>query len=139
MGCKIPSVVALAVLIALVGCSGGKDYSEVVEINTKYVDAMESYINDVENAENAGDVANAVEAYAQKMEDLAPQLKAIAMKHPEWNDTGKVPEELKPIQEKAQQMASQLPKTFMKTMQYITDAQVREAHKRLQESMKKMK
>jgi uncharacterized lipoprotein NlpE involved in copper resistance len=139
MGCKMPSVVALAVLIALIGCSGGQDYSEVVEINTKYVDAMESYINDVENAENAGDVANAVEAYAQKMEDLAPQLKAIAAKHPEWNDTEKVPEELKPIQEKAQQMASQLPKTFMKTMQYITDAQVREAHKRLQESMAKMR
>ena len=131
-------VVALVALLALLGCSGGQDYSDAVDINTKFVDAMESYVGDIDKAENADDVADAVEAYAQKMEELAPQLKAIAAKHPEWKDMGKVPEELKPIQEKAKQIASQIPNTFMKTMKYMTDPQVRDAHKRLQESMAKM-
>ena len=135
---KMLPVMAVAVLFALLGCSGGQDYSEAVDINTKFVDAMESYIDDINKAENADDVADAVDAYAQKMEELAPQMKAIAAKHPEWKDMGKVPEELKPIQEKAKEIASKIPNTFMKTMKYINDTKVREAHKRLQESMTKM-
>jgi hypothetical protein len=135
---KMLLVMALGSLLALLGCSSGQDYSEAVEINTKFIDAMESYIADIDKAENADDVADAIEAYAQKVEELAPQMKAIAAEHPEWKDMGKVPEELKPIQEKAKQIASQIPNTFMKTMKYMTDAQVRDAHKRLQESMVKM-
>lgn len=135
---KMLLVMALGSLLALFGCGGGQDYSDAVEINTKFVDAMESYIADIDKAENADDVAEAIEAYAQKVEELAPQMKAIAEKYPEWKDMDKVPEELKPIQEKAKQIASQIPNTFMKTMKYMTDAQVRDAHKRLQESMVKM-
>lgn len=135
---KMLPVVALAVLLSLLGCSSGPDYSDAVEINTKFVDAMESYIKDIDKAENADDVADAIEAYAKQMEELAPQMKAIAAKHPEWKDMGEVPEELKPIQEKAKEIAAQIPNTFMKTMKYMTDTQVRDAHKRLQESMSKM-
>jgi chaperonin cofactor prefoldin len=135
---KLFPVVALATLFALLGCGGGQDYSDAVEINTKFVDAMGSYIDDIDKADGAADVADAIDAYAQKVEELAPQMKAIAAKHPEWKDMGKVPEELKPIQEKAKQIASQIPNTFMKTMKYMTDDQVRDAHKRLQESMAKM-
>lgn len=135
---KMLPVMALAALLALLGCSSGPDYSEAVDINTQFVDAMESYISNIDKAENADDVADAIDAYTQKMEELAPQMKALAAKHPEWKDLGKVPEELKPIQEKAKQVASQIPNTFMKTMQYMGDSQVRDAHKRLQESMGKM-
>lgn len=135
---KMLLVMALGSLLAMLGCGDGQDYSDAVEINTKFVDAMESYIADIDKAEDADDVADAIEAYAQKVEELAPQMKEIAAKYPEWKDMGKVPEELKPIQEKAKQMASQIPNTFMKTMKYMTDAQVRDAHKRLQESMVKM-
>ena len=135
---KMLSVMVLGALLALLGCGGGQDYSDAVEINTKFVDAMESYIGDIGKAENADDVADAIEAYSQKIEELAPQMKAIAAKHPEWKDMEQVPEELKPIQEKAKQIASKIPNTFMKTMKYMADDQVRDAHKRLQESMAKM-
>ena len=135
---KLFAVMAFAALLAALGCSGGQNYSEAVEINTKFVDAMGAYIDDIDKADGAADVADAIDAYAQKIEELAPQIKAIAAKHPEWADTGKVPEELKPIQEKAKQIASRIPNTFMKTMKFMTDPQVRDAHKRLQESMAKM-
>lgn len=135
---KMLPAMALAALLIMMGCGGGQDYSEAVDINTKFVDAMGSYIDDIDKAENASDVADAIDAYAQRVEELAPQMKAIAAKHPEWKDMSKVPEELKPVQEKVKQMASRIPNTFMKTMKYMTDAQVREAHKRLQESMTRM-
>jgi hypothetical protein len=135
---KMLPVAVIMALSALFGCSGGQDYSEAAEINTRFVDAMESYIGDIDQAEDAAAVADAIESYTQKMEDLAPQLKAIAAKHPEWKDLKTMPDELKPVQERARQLASQIPDTFMKTMKYMTDAQVRDAHKRLQESMAKM-
>jgi hypothetical protein len=131
-------LIALAALVALLGCGGGQDYSEAVEVNTQFVDAMESYIEGLDKADNAGDVADAMDVYAKKMEELAPQMRAIAEKHPEWKDMGKVPEELKPIQERVKQLAAQIPTTFMKTMKYMADDKVRDAQKRLQESMAKL-
>ena len=135
---KMFPVMALAVLLVLFGCSSGQDYSDAVEINTKFVDAMESYLDDINNAEDGAGVADAMDAFGQKIEDLAPEMKAIAEKHPEWKDMGKVPEELKPVQEKVKQMASKIPTTFIKTMKYMNDPQVREAQTRLQASMMKM-
>jgi hypothetical protein len=131
-------VVVFTALFALFGCGGGQEYKEAVDINTQFVDAMESYIGDIDQAGDAAAVADAIESYAQKMEELAPQLKAIAAKHPEWKEMKTMPDELKPIQERAKQLASRIPDTFMKTMKYMTDAQVQDAHKRLQESMAKM-
>jgi hypothetical protein len=136
---RIFSVIAIAALLTVLGCSKGPDYSDAVEVNSKFVDAMGSFIGDIDKAEGASDVADAINAYAEKVEELAPQMKAIAAQHPEWKKMDKVPEELKPIQEKVKQMASQIPSTFMKTMQYMNDTQVREAHQRLQESMAKMR
>jgi K+/H+ antiporter YhaU regulatory subunit KhtT len=136
---RLFAVMAIAAVVAVLSCSGGQDYSDAVDINNKFVDAMGSYIEDIDQAESASDVADAIDSYANKIDDLTPQMKSIASQHPEWKDMGKVPEELKPIQEKAKQMASQIPNTFMKTMKYMNDAQVREAHKRLQESMAKMR
>jgi seryl-tRNA synthetase len=135
---NVLTFIALAALLALLGCGGGRDNSEAVEVNTRFVDAMESYIEGLDKAESAGDVADAIDAYAKKMEELAPQMKAIAEKHPEWKDMGKVPEELKPVQERVKQLAAQIPNTFMKTMKYMADDQVRDAQKRLQESMAKL-
>ena len=51
----------------LVGCGGGK-YSEVVEVNTQFVDAMEEYVEAVGKAGSAKDVARATDQYAARVE-----------------------------------------------------------------------
>ena len=118
--------VTLAALLMLAAC-GGSDYSDAVKVNTKFVDAMASYLDDIDKADSASGVVDAIDAYAQQIEKLAPEMKAIAAKHPEWKDLSKLPEELKPI-----------PASFMKSMQYMRDANVQAAHKRLQEAMARM-
>jgi hypothetical protein len=129
---------ALAALLMLVACGGGNDYSDAVKVNTKFVDAMASYLDDIDKADSASGVVDAIDAYAQQIEKLAPEMKAIAAKHPEWKDLSKLPEELKPIQEKAATLAARIPASFMKSMQYMRDANVQAAHKRLQEAMARM-
>jgi hypothetical protein len=129
--------VTLAALLMLAAC-GGSDYSDAVKVNTKFVDAMASYLDDIDKADSASGVVDAIDAYAQQIEKLAPEMKAIAAKHPEWKDLSKLPEELKPIQEKAATLAARIPASFMKSMQYMRDANVQAAHKRLQEAMARM-
>jgi hypothetical protein len=130
--------VALAALLMIAACGGGSDYSDAVKVNTKFVDAMSSYLDGIDKADSASAVVDAIDAYAREMEKLAPEMKAIAAKHPDWKDISKVPEELKPIQEKATAMAARIPASFMKSMKFMMDPKVQEAHKRLQEAMTKM-
>jgi HPt (histidine-containing phosphotransfer) domain-containing protein len=138
MRCKILFVVALAALLSTFACGGGDDYGDAVKVNTKFVDAMQGYISDIDKADSASAVVTAIDTYAQEIEKLAPEMKAIAAMHPEWKDMDKVPEELKPLQEKVRKIAAQIPASLMKTMKYMMDTEVQEAHQRLQEAMAKM-
>jgi hypothetical protein len=130
--------VALAALLSTLACGGGNDYGDAIKVNTKFVDAMEGYINDIDKADSASAVVAAMDAYAREIEKLAPEMKAIAAQHPEWKDMDKVPQELKPLQEKVRKIAAKIPASFMKTIKYMTDAQVQVAQQRLQEAMSKM-
>lgn len=132
------SVTALTVMLMVFACSSGNDYGEAVDVNTRFVDAMETYMQGIDGADSASAVVDAIDAYAEEIEKLAPEIKALAAKHPEWKDIGKVPEELRPVQERAAALAAQIPATFMKTMKYMRDAEVQEAHKRLQAAMARM-
>jgi len=135
---KLFLLVALAALVSALACGGGNEYGDAVKVNTKFVDAMQGYINDIDKADSASAVVAAIDAYAQEIEKLAPEMKAIAAKHPEWKDMDKAPQELKPLQEKVRKIAAKIPSSFMKTMNYMTNAEVQEAQKRLQEAMMKM-
>jgi hypothetical protein len=126
----------------MVGCGsgsgGGGEYDEVVAVNTKFIDAMETYIGDVEKADSASGMAVAIDVYAEKMEEIAPQIKAVSAKYPELKNNATVPEELKALQERAAAMAEKIPDSFMKAMKYMMDAEVQEAQKRLQQAMAQM-
>lgn len=131
--------VALVALLSTLACGGGgNEYGDTIKVNTKFVDAMEGYINDIDKADSASAVVAAMDTYAQEIEKLAPQMKAIAAQHPEWKDMDKVPQELKPLQEKVRKIAAKIPASFMKTIKYMTDGEVQEAQRRLQEAMIKM-
>ena len=139
MRSRLYPFMTVVALLSIIGCGGsGGDQSDAVKVNMKFVDAMETYMNDIDKADSPSAVVDAIDAYAREIESLAPELKAIAAKHPEWKDMDKVPEELKPIQDKARKIAAQIPATVVKTMKYMMDAQVQEAHMRLQEAMAKM-
>ena len=123
-----------AILLTVWACGGG-GFSEAIEVNQEFVDAMETYLDGIEKAENGSDVADTINAYADKIETLAPRMKAVAQKYPEWKDEAKIPEELKPLNEKARNLAQRMAGTFMKAMQYMQDPAVQEAQQRLAKSM----
>lgn len=129
---------AIVIILTALGCGGG-GYDDFVEVNTKFIDAMEVYLQDIDGAQDAQDVAAAMDRYAEKIESLAPEMKETASKyHTRWTDESQVPEDVKALQEKSEAVAAKIPDSFMKAMKYMMDAQVQEAQMRLQQAMTKM-
>jgi hypothetical protein len=119
----------LTVSFLIIGC-GGK-YSDAEKLNMEFVELMEEYIADLDKADNAKDVAKAMNNYADGMEDLWPKMQKVAEKYPELKDKSNPPEELKESQQKANEVSQKMAGSMMKTMQYMRDPEVRKAQQRL--------
>ena len=126
--------IMLLALFMWSGCGGGK-YSDAIEVNTQFADAMEDYVGALEKADSADSVANAVNAFAAKVEKIAPRMKKIAEKYPELKNQENLPEELKAGQKRATELGQQMARSFMKAMQHMRDEKVKTAHERLQKAM----
>lgn len=126
--------IALVGLVGLFGC-GKSSHSDFVEVNTRYIEAMDAYTTDLEKAGDAEAVAKAVNNFADQMAEIMPEMKKMHEKYADWNDESKMPEEMKPLAEKAEQVAEKIPQTFMKLMPYIQNPKVMQAMERLQQTM----
>jgi hypothetical protein len=138
MNVKRAFVVALiGIIVMMMGCTGSK-YSDLVEVNTKFVSAMEDYIAATGKATSAKDMAKAINDYADKVEKLAPQIKEVRGKYPELNTGGEVPEELEELDKKSQELGKQVAASYMNMMKYMMDPGVQKAQQRLNKAMMSM-
>ena len=138
MNVKRAFVVALVgTIVMMFGCTGSK-YSDLVDVNVKFVSAMEDYIAATGKATTAKDIAKAINDYADKVEELAPKIKEVQGKYPELNTGGEVPEELKAVEEKAQGLGQQVAASYMNMMKYMMDPGVQKAQERLNKAMMSM-
>ncbi len=118
-----------------IGC-GGK-YSEAEKLNREYIALVEDYIADIDKADNAKDVAKAMNQFADGMEELMPKMRELSEKYPELKDRSNPPEELIETQEKAGEMGQKMAGSMMKLMPYIMAPEVLSAQKRLAAAMMK--
>ena len=130
--------IVLVVVFTLIGCGGGGKYSDALEINTKFADAMEDYIGELESADDAGAIAKAVNSFAAKVEKIAPRMKKLIEKYPELKNKDNYPKELKESQKRATELGQRMVGAMMKTMQHMRDKNVKAAHERLQKAMAMM-
>ncbi|MCP4687992.1 MAG: hypothetical protein GY859_08075 [Desulfobacterales bacterium] len=130
--------IALLALVVVFSACGGK-YDDVVEVNTEFADAAENYIEGLDKAGGADDVADAVNTFADKMEKLGPRMKELADKYPELKNPDNLPEELKASRERVDAMGMKIGGAMMKTMKYMNSSKVMEAQKHLQQAMAKMR
>lgn len=129
-------LVLICGFVLLVSC-GGK-YSDVIKVNDKYIDAMEDFVSDLEKADTAKAVAAGINSFADKMEDIAPQMAKLAKKYPELKDQSSVPKNLKESQARAEDVGKRFAGSFMKMMGFMESDEVRKAQARLQKSMQSM-
>lgn len=125
----ISGMILVGVVVSLIAC-GGK-YGDAEKAYTEFADAMESYLQELEKADDAASMTVAINAFADDMEELTPQMKKLNTKYPELKDPNNIPEKLQPIKERSDEMAMQMAGTFMKVMPHMKDAEVRAAFERL--------
>jgi hypothetical protein len=134
---KMLGLVLIGFIVVLVSC--GSKYSDLVKVDTEYLNAMDEYVSGMGKASSAKEMVTVINRYADKMKKLAPRLKEIRNKYPELKSTETVPEELKPILKKAEAMKEKMAASFMNMMKYMQDADVQAAQQRLQTAMMGMK
>jgi len=132
---KVLFLSVLTLIFLTIGC--GDKYSDVKKVNEEYIVLVESYIVSLDKADNAKDVAKAINKFADGMQNLMPEMQKLSEKYPELDDQSNPSEELKEIQEKTQEVGQKMAGAMMKLMPYMTDPEVLNAQGHLVEVMQK--
>lgn len=122
-------------LAMLSGCSTEKSYLDVIRLNQAYIKLINTYIGDLEKADDAESVAEAMNRFADRLEPLWKDMEKMTEKYPELKEMETPPEPLRESFEQAEEMGRKMSGTIVKIMPYIEDLEVRKAHQRLMSIM----
>jgi hypothetical protein len=134
---QICSGLLLVCVLLFVGCGGSK-YADSIEVNDKFVQLMEDYVNALEQATSADQVAKAMNEFADGVEVIGPKIKEMAKKYPELRNPGNLPEALQTSQKRVEEVGKKMAGSFMKIMPYMRDPAVQEAQRRVSTAMASM-
>lgn len=127
---------AAALSATAIGCGGG--VAEARRLQQQQGRAVERYLAALDKADNAREVAAAINGFAADMERIAPRMKRLMDKHPEWKDPARRPRELKVEDERARDAAAKMAGTLFRIMPYMGDPEVRKAQERLMRALQQM-
>jgi len=99
-------------------------YADVFPVLEKMTAATEAYLNDLDKVQSADDVAAAMNKYTEAMKPLAPKMKEIGEKYPEFNNQENPPAELKPAMDKLTGMMGRMMGALGKVAPYAQDPKV---------------
>ena len=129
------AVFAVAGLL-MFGC-GSSPEDEAADVIKQHVDVTETFVNTLEKADSADDVAKAIDAYTAGMKELIPKIQNLNEKYPEFED-GKVPEELEKDAQRLEELAGKMSAAMMKTVSYMMDPAVQKAMENMGNEMSKL-
>jgi Tfp pilus assembly protein PilO len=86
-------LISLSALVFSGNCAKGK-YNDMAVAMEKQKNLQNEFINKMDKADNAKDVASALSAYSKSMADLEPVFAELEKKYPELQE---LPEELKDL------------------------------------------
>jgi hypothetical protein len=118
-------------VLGMLSCGEGK-YADAKKVTVKYLEAMEGFATAVEKAANPEAFVKAVDAFAEEMAALRPEMEAIEMKYPELADTTTPPSEMEDLAQRMNALSQRLVDAQRKLMQYATDPDVQRALQKLQ-------
>jgi cell division protein FtsB len=73
-------------LFSLTACGGGGKYADAKRLMEKQVQLFEDFINALDKAGSANDVAAALNDFSDEMQKMVPQMKELQEKYPELKD-----------------------------------------------------
>jgi predicted nuclease with TOPRIM domain len=130
----VKSTMVLFVLICLCYACGGK-YDDVIKVNEEFAEILEKYASNLQKADNAKDVAAAINDVSEDLEKLAPRMKKLQEKYPELKTQKDLPPELIESQKSMEKIGEKLAGSFMTLVKYLADPDVQAAQVRFGKAM----
>jgi hypothetical protein len=121
----------------LFACGSGK-YANAKKVMKKQAEIGIAYVNALESADNASDVAKAINTYTDDMEKLIPDIKKMMKDLPEIQDPQSIPQELEEESAQVTEASAKIETASKKLFQYITTPEVQKALERMSMVMQKL-
>lgn len=129
-------ILSCCLIISALWLSGcGAKYEDARQANEQYVLILERYVTEMQESENAQDVAAAMNRFSDGMEKLWPTMKQITEKYPELRKKSTMPEELQELEKRAEMVSAKMGNAMMKIMPYMSDPDVLKAQQRFEAVM----
>ncbi len=121
-------------ILGTIACGGGK-YADAKKVIAKSNKALEGFLGKIDKADNAKTVAAALTGFANEMEKIAPEMKKLEEKYPEFKGSQGPPAELGEEGKKMMELWGKFGTVMMKIQQYADDPEVKKAQEKLQNLM----
>ena len=118
------------------GCKGGK-YSDINDALNDLIKIQDAYVTAIQSAQGAGDVAKAINSYADSFIKIKPRIESFEQKYPELKLSKEPPEELKENFDRLQKSAEKLATASMAMLKYLEAPEVQKAIERLKDLSKR--
>jgi hypothetical protein len=131
-------IVLLCVVVFIAGimaCGGGK-YADAKKVMEKSNKVMEDFLEEMEKAENAKEVAAVLTDFTKAMQKITPEMKKLEEKYPELAKGQSPPPELGEIGQRMAELWSKFASVMMKMQKYADDPEVQKAQEELQNIFK---
>ncbi len=136
---RIHLYIAICIIMGfgLVACGGGK-YAEAKKVMKKQAEIGMAYVNALESANSAGDVASAINTYADGMEKLVPDINKMMKDLPEIQNREALPQELTEESAQMNEANDKIQAASKKLFEYIADPEVQKALEHMSAVMQKI-
>ena len=138
-------VLAVGLVVGLTACKKGGEaadsyaslgkYAEVGPVMDNFIGANEKFVEALDKAGSADEVAAALDAVSATMTELAPKMKAIGEKFPEFKTQENPPAELKPFMDRIEAIMGKLMGAMGKAAPFLQDPKVVAAQERYNAAM----
>lgn len=121
------------VILCCVSCRTETAESHYVSLSVDYSHLTDEYVQRIESADSSAEVAQALNAYTEKVGKILPQLVALTRDHPELiqHESGV----LRDAQSRVGEVSGKLGTSFLKIAKFMDDPEVESAQWYLMEVM----
>jgi hypothetical protein len=110
-------------------------YADAKTVLENLAGLLETFVENMDKAEDSKSIAKALDGLAQAMKELLPEINEIRQKYPELDKEDTHPEELKPLLQRIDKDFQAMIKSYGKVREHIEDPAVKAADDKYKEVM----